>query len=375
MPWYANIIVPAGSLHAEEYIEQAMNLLPPSGGRVVLMEGEYTISRYIEINAAGQIVLEGQGGSTVIKGGFPIYSGSMIVPSSIRIKNLLLDEVSIVIGGCNFFIQDVKLKQAEFGIFGYNVSEFEISHVIIDAINDAGISLNDVISGTVRNCRIDNAGIIVYFSKNISISENVVTNGTDGIFVYESEYITITNNALDGTSAWYGDGIEFDTVNYSSVIGNTINKPESHGILIQDGVNNTVTGNNINQSGWDGVNLINTNFSTVNGNVVSESAWGGIVLSNSDDNVINSNTVIASSQYENEAKDNISLYDSSRNNVQENICRHGGGANQPRYGIALWNVGCNKNIVTNNDLLDSGSLSSLYDNGTDTVTTAGNRLF
>ena len=54
--------------------------------------------------------------------------------------------------------------------------------------------------------------------------------------------------------------------------------------------------------------------------------------------------------------------------------RHGGGSKQHIYGIEISGAASDDNLVTNNDLKDSGKTASFYDSGTGTITAAGNRL-
>lgn len=73
--------------------------------------------------------------------------------------------------------------------------------------------------------------------------------------------------------------------------------------------------------------------------------------------------------------DNIYIADNSNSNViQGNICRKGEYTNLPRYGIRINSADCDNNMVTNNDLYNSGVSASFSDAGTSTSTTAGNRL-
>jgi parallel beta-helix repeat protein len=62
--------------------------------------------------------------------------------------------------------------------------------------------------------------------------------------------------------------------------------------------------------------------------------------------------------------------DSNYNNVQLNTCRK--AAASPLNGLWVGHVSATGNLVTNNDLYDSGT-TPYYDSGTSTNTTAGNR--
>ena len=65
---------------------------------------------------------------------------------------------------------------------------------------------------------------------------------------------------------------------------------------------------------------------------------------------------------------------SGDNNIQAATVRHAGGANQHKYGIWIDGRTCRANLVTNNDLKNSGRTANLFDDGSGTVTTTGNRV-
>lgn len=92
----------------------------------------------------------------------------------------------------------------------------------------------------------------------------------------------------------------------------------------------------------------------------------GILLSNTSDALVHDNSLYL-------CRTGITITnDANYNSVQGNVIRSGvatGG-----YGIDIDDATCDGNLVTNNDLHLSGSLGSLRDLGTGTVTTAGNRL-
>ena len=77
-PWYANVIVPAGATNAQDYIKQAIDMLGPAGGRIVLLEGNYYIDGWTDyvkeftshiltgVSIPSNVSIEGQGETTKI---------------------------------------------------------------------------------------------------------------------------------------------------------------------------------------------------------------------------------------------------------------------------------------------------------------------
>jgi len=362
MPWYANIIVPAGSLHAEEYIEQAMNLLPPSGGRVVLMEGEYVISSLI--NIAGNVILEGQGDSTVIRFisqeetaqaeywgmGSMIENAFWYTGGKIQVKNLVLDgndrnggpdveTFGIRLKGCPCLIENVTVKDVAHMYDSYYVNIWynEGNECILRNVNiineeygdGVGINVTDSQSVTIDSCNVVgcNEAIKVENSRNVIISNNVISSSYVAIDVAYADHISVVNNQIRDC---YVNGVSFHRgpVSRSSIVDN----------------------------------------------IIEEIGEDAIYLANSDDNIISGNVITGAGTRSDDSHNGITIFLSSRNNIQDNIIRFGQHVNKPKYGIAITDWVSEYNLVTNNDLMNSGKSGGFYDNGTYTETTAGNRV-
>ena len=114
--------------------------------------------------------------------------------------------------------------------------------------------------------------------------------------------------------------------------------------------------------------------SIISGNTCIGNEQDGILLWYCEECSIIGNTCSGNSQGTDALQSGICLpWGSSRNNVQQNICRRGDGEKQQAYGIDI-QEGAMANVVTNNDLYQGGKLGGIriapY---TNTVTDAGNR--
>ena len=150
----------------------------------------------------------------------------------------------------------------------------------------------------IENCTLFNSGTPILIDggiklinvKNGIIVDNNCTLNYKGIYVENSDNITITGNDLnenddDGIYLWYSRNI--------TVSGNTVNTNGDDGIYLHDNCNNnTVSGNSVNNNGDDGIYLWLCNENRITGNTVNNNIADGLYLRNSDNNIVSGNTLI-----------------------------------------------------------------------------------
>jgi parallel beta-helix repeat protein len=266
---------------------------------------------------------------------------------------------------------------------------------------------------TIENCRASEnkqRGISIFYDGGHKIDGcTVYGNGLSGTASNDGIYI-----ASDGTNA----------ANANEVLNCTILDNDGHGIEVSDGgagaertvirgntlrqngggiqvgaPRTAVTGNQVYDCGDYGVQVLAVDEAEVIGNIVvgadvvgiqlndahycsvlsndvRQGNRHGIQLAGASHNNVQGNTCIQNGLDANATYDNINLASNSDyNNVQGNLCRRDtGSGNQSRYGINVQTTDCDANVVTNNDLYNGGATNNLRDNGTGTVTAAGNRV-
>ena len=122
-----------------------------------------------------------------------------------------------------------------------------------------------------------------------------------------------------------------------------------------------------------GIQLQEAIATTVSANACELSGRDGIWVSDSDESQIIGNAITSSSQATDNTYAGIFVrLASSRNNIQHNMIRMGSEAAAPKYGIWIDSY-CDRNLVTNNDLYQAGKTAGFKNDGTNTITTAGNR--
>ena len=118
----------------------------------------------------------------------------------------------------------------------------------------------------------NNAGIYLNGSYYNTISDNIIFNNSNGIYIYNST----DNQILD-----------------NDILNNTAN-----GIFIDAGSNNsTIIGNNLINNSLDGISINSSNDNTISNNIISNNNRDGIHLNNSSAHHINFNRIVSNNRY------------------------------------------------------------------------------
>ncbi|MGE7718056.1 right-handed parallel beta-helix repeat-containing protein [Priestia megaterium] len=178
-------------------------------------------------------------------------------------------------------------------------------------------------------------GISLTQVEDCHIQRLLVIGMTFGMIqVIEGQYISIQENIIRNNPTSTAS-IDVLRTNYSTVNNNIIADNGSSGISF-DGSYLSISGNVIRGTGSDSISIDGSN-SRVEGNIIVNSGRHGITI------------------------------DGSYNSVQNNVIR-----GSVENGVMVYS-GATSNLVTNNDMYGHGS-KAIYDIGTGTITTAGNRM-
>lgn len=323
----------------EVQINAALAALPAAGGKVVLLEGTFTLADPITI-PANNITLEGQGEATFIDGdGLATGEHAILVPA----------RTSCVICKLRIQTEDGGTKVCHCIYATGLCSGLEIYEVTITDSDSDGIHIapEDAYDIHIHNCTIGDAdgyGIIIdppagdeSFRLHVKdclivgtgnsgiylgdtgdghvyaeVNNNLVYGaGAVGIFAYETTYSDFSNNIISHSTE---DGILLNTCSYCSLEGNISEANVQHGIHLvdADGCNvsgNTCTGNDSGNTGtYDGINLAGTSTqdnivnnhccsnhrygiytagleTNISGNFTHENDWEGIYVHDSECNI------------------------------------------------------------------------------------------
>jgi parallel beta-helix repeat protein len=345
----ADIVVPAGSLNAQVYINQAIDSLPASGGKVILLEGTYKCNA--QVLMLSNVTIEGQGPSTVLQSSNTTWTGLIENKDRTAKTNMVFSNLSI----------DGQTNQNRIGIRLNGCTNVIIKSVSIRNVAYEGILLLDSCDGvTISGCSItgpstmDSAITLENVATNIVISNNTIDGPYDGINLKGtvgsvSTGIVVANNSIRNIVN-YG-GISVTRATSCVFTGNTITGC-NYGIYADYLTHSSFTSNNIFSNSRDGIRLSNS----------------------SDNNVISDNALTGNGALTNNTYSHIWVYNGDYNTITNNCIRGGSGANKAKYGICISDVNSTGNYVVANDLYTAGVTGGLSDSGTSTVTTATNRV-
>ncbi|MFX0204776.1 MAG: NosD domain-containing protein, partial [Candidatus Hodarchaeota archaeon] len=204
--------------------------------------------------------------------------------------------------------------------------------------NGAGlVILVDSNSVTVENQNL--VGIVGAFCTNVSIYNNLISNGSYGIYFRGSSLGNISSNTIMNIS---GTGIELHDTSDSLLVNNTI-ITNGGGFSLEYSRRNILANNTVTMNTWDGIRLWDSRGSSLTNNSVINNGGAGIQLRNSQSSSLTNNSVI------NNGGTGIQLEDSSNSIVNANyVCNNSG------EGIRIDHSGDNSII---NNLLVNNSFS------------------
>lgn len=300
-----------------------------NGGVVLLMDGLYNISSPINITE-NNITLK------MSKGAKIRATDNIIMFRVINVNNVKIEGGMI---NCSA----ITSPPTFYAMYFLNTENSTLRDVVI--INNAGdpepiVYFKNGKYNVISHCKVysngGNTAIKMELENHSKIFDCIVYNSWNGIWINGSN-VSVTNCFVENCRF----GIEIDE-SFCMVQNNKAIK-NYYGIYVK-GRQQLCSGNMVVNSSREGIYVAAYNSSIVG------------------------NFVFGSSKSPSNTYANILLYNSFNCTVLNNVCRSGGTA---KYGIYI--NGGKDNWVTNNDLRYSGLTANLQDNGTNTITTAGNQ--
>ncbi len=161
-----------------------------------------------------------------------------------------------------YIIEDLQISASGWGMDGISISNSDAHFILRNCnITDAdtpyvGIRLDNVMNGVItNNIVMDNSqGIWVWFSDEIEVSDNTVNeNSGHGIYIDSANgWNTLDNNTINSNG---GSGIYLTGSPGFTLTDNTINLNGECGIYLPGSPDCTLTNNNINFNGAEGIFL------------------------------------------------------------------------------------------------------------------------
>lgn len=380
-PSYADYQVGAGN-SAQNVINQAISDLPASGGKIVLLEGTFTINGAIVLG--DNITLEGFREASIITIPNGLDSDINAIENednvggndNITVKNLSLNlnKANQTAGTMNCMRFDVcynvRVEKCRTGFARNNGIYFQGGNQLTvvenrtDNNDNNGIYFNNTDgAGIYQNLSYlnGNHGIELNGLNQPSVVSNnaCISNTANGIGIYSLDKTVISDNACRNNT---GIGIEADTINNCEISDNVCSDNDSHGIYFYEGTASTIDSNNCVSNGQDGFVTVGSDYNTITNNSCNGNDRYGfnIYISNYNNIIGNSarnNSLTTANTYDNFYISGEAADQCEYNNIQENKAISGGNE---QYGI---NLGANatNNQCTNNDIRNGGNTGNFND--------------
>lgn len=247
----------------------------------ILIDGDSQFTRSNGVNAGS-----GSEGNPFVIDGWEI-SWERI--HGIEIRNA---DSHFVITNCSIHDIESDDNHLSHGVYLYNCSNATVYNVAFRNIEgDHAISLYGCDNSSVlsNSCILGGSattggvGIVLAFSRNITVAGNSLKNNTDGIYLHHSSNNTIENNLCEGHR---GDAIYmYGESNNNTVRNNTLSN-NGRGIdIATDCRNNTITENTIDH-GYRGISLYKSYWNLISGNTILSCGDGAIVIESGSMNLI-----------------------------------------------------------------------------------------
>jgi parallel beta-helix repeat protein len=267
-------------------IQDAIDALPATGGKVMIPEGTYTLTTELTI-PNNNITIEGTGDGTIIEASTNITLIDANNRTGINIHKVAFSYNSAthtLRRGVDFTrVRNSKVTECNFTNCYYGVympsingeAKFNIvsNNSFVGCLNGIYISSSANLAGntTINGNVIDGSGL--FNSNGIYITGNRATNNS------------VSNNIISDTY----DGISImASAHKNSVTGNTIETLGRYGINVQSN-SNMISGNNIIEATNISINCT-ASFNNINGNVITD-AQNVAIFSSGGSNNMEGNTI------------------------------------------------------------------------------------
>jgi len=227
---------------------------------------------------------------------------------------------------------------------------------------DAGLYLYNVSNSFIieNNCSINNGnGIMLIECYNISISKSQILSNKRGIFLRNSQLITLNNNSITQNQE---ESIKMETSNFNQVLNNSILNNGGNTLYMYYSGSNVIQGNTIINN-VQGISLqMHSDNNEIINNSIKKSNSHGIIISNSHQCIVKNNQITQHWR-------GIQLANSSSNNIIRNMIYNNSGD-----GLNVQNLASDSSFLYNNIYNNTGYGLAFYD-GSENNNIRGNSFF
>jgi parallel beta-helix repeat protein len=337
-------------------INEAISNLPAGGGIVQIKKGTYNLTGVVEI-LKSNVVLEGEGSATLLRAANASNLGDIV-----RVGNGGTTSYQNVIIR-KFMIDGNQANQTSgassplvlWGASSYKHSRITVENMWLTGAKQDCLKVIAIEDSVIRNNFIySNIGTAIGLfttSQYISITGNILTSNSYGVYDSACNYCTMTGNVLRSN----GYGFYVSNGWRETISGNTIFTSTNYGVYLIGSQRVTISGNNFYGDSWSIVigNSSNiTRYNVITGNVIAWPTSQGIALyygsGTTVSNVITGNHIFGAGGH------GIYLYASSYNTITGNaIDGSSRSSNNTSHDIYLSDNGSvysTYNVISSNNL-------------------------
>jgi len=219
------------------------------------------------------------------------FTGDIMVDGDAT--GMIIERDNMTLDGANNHFSRSPLLVYAIGIELTGRHNVTITNLVISDFSD-GIFLNSTSQVTIRHNTIqyqsDGEGVRVYFSSNVTISENEINNNLSGIHIWASSDNEIIGNNLTANNGGIALGGDNNTLyrnnvqakyigidifgSYNIISGNNITNCDTGFFFGMDTVYDTVSGNNIENNNYSLYFEQALNHSIIGNNIANNKKYG-----------------------------------------------------------------------------------------------------
>ena len=330
-------------------INVALNALPASNGRVILLEGDYTLANSITI-PDNDITLQGQGESTFIDGnGLADAVDAIVIVGRTNVHLLdfsirtesggrnACDCISVSNGSNNLVIERVHVvSSSDNGIYftGTNIIGARIIDCDIEATGDCGISVEMSTPAALTRLHVEGC-----------IFSDIANSAIESVASADNAAWHIIGNLVDLTG---GNAFDLDTVVNGVIEGNRIINAGGTAIYLNEGSPDNIVANNILRSStYAGITVL-ASRNVIQGNQCLLNGTHGIHVA-AVDTTVDGNRCYDNSQTQAGSSDGIHINTGEdRCVITNNFCGTQSGDDQTQANGIYLETGVDNCIIEDN---------------------------
>ena len=343
------------------------------------------LSNFVASAGSLPVILDGQAGQINVNQSIVVQSGQTVRSAGMKVIGANTGRAAIfgakaTVNGTNAAqdvfvlsnnstVRDLKISGGQNGVFGNNVSGFEVSNNRITGAQQSGLQLTGTVDGTIDSNTINANGVdgvtIGTFASGTISNNTMVNNLFNGLTVTLNQNGTISGNTANSNS---NAGFFFTTFANGEFSTNVASNSTNNGIVIGDLQGGLIQDNQSTLNGGNGLRVTTLTNGSVLNNTLFDNNNAGLSINTLTAGTVSNNTAtdnVGSGVFINNMLNGIVSTNTSERNGSNGFQVNNIGPGQFSNNTASQN-GANGFIITNmngGSLVDSNIANSNVDDG------------